>query len=105
MANLKGLKQEIKELTEALRPPIENITQQYYLLAEMKYRTQGSYRPDGSVKDDEEFLREYEQNFMTLEAFIEREVERRANFFGTTTLSEEKAQESKGGHVDFSHRA
>jgi hypothetical protein len=104
MANLKSLQQEIKELTKALRPDIENITQRYYLLAEMKYRSHYSYRPDGPVKDDEEFLRDYAESFMSLEEFIKRNIARRTNPFSEPVSSEEEAGRSKGVHVDFSNR-
>ena len=104
MKDLKGLEAEVKELIGLIRIDPEVLRREYYLMAEMSYRTHGCYRADQTIMTDEEFLKGFAENFMTLEAWIEQQTMRRMHPFAGAPQPEAVEEGEKKGHRDFSER-
>jgi hypothetical protein len=107
MRDLKSLEERGNNLVESLSIDTEALKHQYYLMAEMRYRTHGCYREDGSLMDDEDYLKWFAKNFMTLDAWIELQTERRLHLFGRSdnqSTPEGTGRRRSGGHSDLSGR-
>jgi hypothetical protein len=107
MKDLKGLEAEVKELIGLIRIDPEVLRREYFLMAEMSYRTHGCYRADQSVMDDDEFLKAFAENFMSLEAWLSQQTHRRPHPFAGAAQPE-AAEDGKvkkvKGHRDLSDR-
>ena len=81
MRDLRSLEERVNNLIQSVKIDREALIHEWYLLAEMNYRTHGCYRKDGSVMSDEEYLAECEKGF-PLENWIAEQTERRLRPFG-----------------------